>query len=136
LLINVLFRLRYQWFLVVLLLLVVAASSAFGAESQGAASAQSNYNTKCARCHGESGKGNGMQAKMLFFMMKMPNLADSAYMQTRSDDTLFQMIKAGGNKGMPAFGLELTEPQIKDLVVYIRSLSKAPGSPKSAGSAR
>lgn len=76
-----------------------------------------------------------MQAKMLFFMMKMPNLADSAYMQTRSDDVLFQSIKAGGKAGMPAFGLKLTDPEIKGLVAYIRSFTKAPGLPKPSGAA-
>jgi mono/diheme cytochrome c family protein len=118
------------------MLVIVGTSSAFGAESQGRASAQSNYDANCSRCHGESGKGNGMQAKMLFFMMKMPNLADSAYMQMRSDDVLFQVIKAGGKAGMPAFGLKLTDPEIKDLVAYIRGFSKAPGPQKPATATR
>ncbi|MBI2884414.1 MAG: cytochrome c [Candidatus Methylomirabilis oxyfera] len=118
------------------MLVIVGTSPAFGAESQGAASAQSNYNTKCARCHGESGKGNGMQARMLFFMMKMPDLADSAYMQTRSDDALFQIIKAGGKAGMPAFGLKLTDPEMRELVAYIRGFSKTSGSPKPASAVR
>lgn len=131
----ILSRLRCQWLLAVSMLVIVATSPAFGAESQGAASAQSNYGTKCARCHGESGKGNGMQARMLFFMMKMPNMADSAYMQTRSDDVLFQVIKVG-KAGMPAFGLQLTDPEIKDLVAYIRSFTKAPGPQKPASAAR
>ncbi|MBZ0158752.1 cytochrome c [Candidatus Methylomirabilis sp.] len=118
------------------MLIIVGTSPAFGAESQGAVSAQSNYETKCARCHGEGGKGNGMQAKMLFFMMKMPNLADSTYMQTRSDDVLFQIIKGGGKAGMPAYGLKLADPEIKDLVAYIRSFTKAPGLAKPTGASR
>jgi mono/diheme cytochrome c family protein len=117
------------------MLLVLETSSAFGAESQGPASAQSNYETKCVRCHGVSGKGDGMQAKMLFFMMKTPNLADPAYMQARPDDALFQAIKAGGKAGMPAFGLKLTDPEIKGLVAYIRSFTKALGLPKPSGAA-
>ncbi|WP_337291349.1 cytochrome c [Candidatus Methylomirabilis sp.] len=132
----ILFRLRCQWLLAVLMLVIVGTSPAFGAESLGAPSVQSNYETNCVRCHGESGKGNGMQAKMLFFMMKMPNLADSAYMQTRSDDALFQTIKAGGKSGMPSFGLKLTDPEIKGLVAYIRGFTKASGSAKPAGAVR
>jgi mono/diheme cytochrome c family protein len=121
--------------LVISLLFVVETSPAFGAGSEGAAaSARSTYDAKCASCHGASGKGDGWQSKL--FWMKTPNLTESAYMQTRSDDALFQMIKAGGNKGMPAFGLELTEPQIKDLVIYIRTFTKTPGPPKPAGAAR
>lgn len=77
-----------------------------------------------------------MQARMLFFMMKVPNLADPAYMQMRSDDVLFQVIKVGGKAGMPAYGLKLTDPEITDLVAYIRSFSKAPGPQKPASAAR
>ncbi len=131
---NVLFRLRYQWCMAVLPLLVVGAVPAFGAGNEKApASARSTYEERCVSCHGASGRGDGWQAKIAFFMMTMPNLTDSVYMQTRSDSALFQTIKAGGNKGMPAFGLELTEPQIKDLVTYVRSFTKTAGSPKPAG---
>ncbi len=132
----ILSRLRCQWLVAVSMLIIVGTSPAFGAEGQGRASAQSNYEANCVRCHGENGKGNGMQAKMLFFMMKVPNLADPAYMQTRSDDVLFQVIKVGGKAGMPAYGLKLTDPEIKDLVAYIRSFSKAPGPQKPASAAR
>lgn len=116
-------QLRYCWLFVVLMLLIVEAVPAFGAESQGAVSAQSKYNAGCTRCHGASGKGNGLQAMALFFMFKMPNMADPTYMQTRSDDVLFRAIKQG-KASMPSFGLTLTDPEIKDLVVYIRSFTK------------
>lgn len=119
-------RLYSPWLLVVLMLLVVEAAPAFGAETKGSASGQSNYNARCTRCHGGSGKGNGMQALALFFMFKMPDLTDSAYMQARSDEVLFRSIKQGSKGGMPAFGLKLSESEIKDLVVYIRSFTKTP----------
>ena len=133
---DVLTRLRYQWFLVVLLLLVVGASPASGAGSEGMARARSTYDAKCVSCHGASGKGDGWQAKLAWLFMKMTNLSDPAYMQTRSDDSLAQIIKAGGKSGMPAYGLELTEPKIKDLVVYIRSFTKTTGPTKPVGAAR
>lgn len=125
-------RLYCQWLLLVMVLLIVGAAPVFGAETKGAASGQSNFETKCARCHGASGKGNGFQSIALFFMFKTPDLTDSAYMQTRSDEVLFRGIKQG-NKAMPAFGLKLSDPEIKDLVVYIRSLTKAPGPVKQVG---
>ena len=133
---DVLFRLRYQWLLAVLLLLGVGTSPAFGAANEKTpASAQSIYEEKCALCHGVSGKGDGWQAKMVFWM-KMPNLTDPAYMQTRSNDALFQTIKAGGKTGMPAYGLKLTEPQMKELVTFVRGFTKASGPAKPASAAR
>lgn len=130
----VLSRLRCQWFLVVLALLVLEASPAFGAESQGMASGRSNYDAKCASCHGASGKGDGWRARLSW--LTLPNFSDSASMQARTDDYLFRLTKQGGKSGMPSYGLELTDPEIKDLVVYIRSFTKAPESPKPLGTAR
>lgn len=130
----VLSRLRYRWLLVVLMLLVVEATPASGAEGQGMASGRSNYDAKCAGCHGASGKGDGWRAKL--FWLKLTDLSDSAYMQTRSDDYLLRIIKQGGKPGKHSFGLELTEREIKDLVAHIRSFTKAPESPKPLGTAR
>jgi mono/diheme cytochrome c family protein len=127
-------RLCCQWLLLIMLL-IVGAAPVFGAETKGAASGQSNFEAKCARCHGATGKGNGFQALALFFMFRMPDLTDPAYMQARSDDTLFRSIKRGARGGMPAYGLKLSESEIKDLVVYVRSFTKAPGSLKQAGAA-
>ncbi|MDE2181331.1 MAG: cytochrome c [candidate division NC10 bacterium] len=118
------------------MLLVMGAAPALGAGNEGAAaSARSTYEAKCALCHGASGKGDGWQSKIAFWM-KTPNLTDSAYMQTRSDDALFQMIKAGGQTGMPSFRLEFNDAQIKELVTYVRGFAKAPGPPKPTGAAR
>jgi len=116
------------------MLLVLEASPAFGAESQGMASGRSNYDAKCASCHGASGKGDGWRARLSW--LTLPNFSDSASMQTRADDDLFRITKQGGKSGMPSFGLELTDPEIKDLVVYIRSFAKAPEPPKPVGAAR
>ncbi len=118
-------RLRCQWLCVMVMLFVVGASSTFAAEPKNTVSGQSRYDAGCARCHGASGKGNGPQALALFFMFKVPNMADPAYMQTRSDDVLFRTIKQG-KASMPSFGLKLTDSEIKDLVVYIRSFTKTP----------
>ncbi|MBZ0169872.1 cytochrome C [Candidatus Methylomirabilis lanthanidiphila] len=132
---NVLFRLRYWRCMAVLPLLIVGAAPAFGAGDEKApASAQSTYAERCALCHGVGGKGDGWQAKMVFWM-KMPNFTDSAYMQTRSDEALLQILKAGGKTGMPAYGLKLTEPQMKELTVLVRGFSNAPAPQKPASTA-
>jgi mono/diheme cytochrome c family protein len=134
LLTDLLSRLRYQWFLVALMVLVVEASPAFGAEGQGMSSTRASYGLRCASCHGGSGKGDGWRAKLSW--LKMPNFSDSAYMQKRSDDDFLIAIKQGRKSIMPAFGLEMTDRELKDLVAHIRSFDKAPEQPKPVGTAR
>ena len=111
---------------------------AAGVAGGGRESGQSNYQSQCAACHGSSGKGDGWRAWL--FRLKMRDFTDSAYMQTLSDEYLFQIIKQGGaslgKPGMPSWGQELTDREIQVLVVYIRSLAMPPGQPQLSGPAR
>lgn len=88
------------------------------------------YARACAACHGERGAGDGFNAPHL--PVRPTAHADSAYMSTRPDDTLFDGVYAGGfilNKShrMPAFGLTLTREQIRGLVRYLRELCRCQG---------
>jgi len=63
-------------------------------------------------------------------MLAVPprNLAEQAYMGTRSDQQLFDVISKGGaatglSAAMTAFGSQLSEQQIWDTVAYIRTLA-------------
>ena len=63
-------------------------------------------------------------------MLAVPprNLADQAYMGTRSDQQLFDVISKGGaatglSAAMTAFGSQLSEQQIWDTVAYVRTLA-------------
>ena len=100
---------------------VFAAGTAGGGRGTG----QSNYQSQCAACHGSSGKGDGWRAWL--FRLEMRDFTDSAYMQTLPDEYLFQIIKQGGaslgKPGMPSWGQELTDQEIKSLVAYVRSLA-------------
>ena len=58
------------------------------------AEAQSNYTTFCAKCHGDTGKGNGSGAATL--ATKPRDFTDCARMAKESDDMLFKVIKEGG----------------------------------------
>ena len=88
----------------------------------GLASAQGNapatYKGKCAACHGPDGKGDTAVGKAL----GIQDFA-SADTQSKSDADLAQIIAAGKDK-MPAYGSSLKEPEIKDLVEYIRAFGK------------
>lgn len=74
------------------------------------------YNTKCAVCHGATGKGDTPAGKS----MGVPSFAD-ATVAAKSDAELRATIEKGKNK-MPAYGKSLKPEEIQRLVAYIRSL--------------
>jgi len=83
------------------------------------------YERSCVGCHGPTGQGGRMAA-----MLTVPprNLAEQAYMGTRSDRQLFDVISKGGaaaglSDAMTAFGSQLSEQQIWDIVAYVRTLA-------------
>jgi mono/diheme cytochrome c family protein len=88
------------------------------------AAAKSNYQTFCAKCHGDTGKGNGSGAATL--ATKPRDFTDCARMAKESDDTLFNVIKNGGKANgfsgdMQAWSNAFEDSEIKDLVAYIRT---------------
>jgi cytochrome c6 len=77
------------------------------------ASAGTTFKAKCAMCHGADGKGKES--------MKTPDFT-SADVQKKSDPDLSTIITTGKGK-MPAYKT-MTPDQVKDMVVFIRSLKK------------
>jgi cytochrome c6 len=90
----------------------------WGAPLRADTPGESLYKAKCVSCHGADGKGETPVGKMY----KLRDLG-SADVQKQSDDELASIISKGKNK-MPGYGRSLKEDQIKDLVTYIRSLTK------------
>jgi len=87
------------------------------------------YLENCASCHGSEGRGDGPGIGAL--PVKPANHTDPAVMSARTDEYLFNVIAEGGagvgrSPFMPAWGGQLTEPQISSLVAYIRTLSARP----------
>lgn len=83
-----------------------------------AQSGADTYKSKCAMCHGADGLGNtpaGKSTKVHPF-----NSPDVVKM---SDADLIA-ITTNGKEKMPGFKGKLTDPQIKDVVAYIRTLQK------------
>ena len=83
------------------------------------------YKWYCSQCHGVKGKGDGINAK--FLTVPPRNHTKAGYLETRTDEQLFQAIKFGGlSVGrapcMPAWGHTLEEDTIHSLVRYIREL--------------
>ena len=83
------------------------------------------YQWYCAQCHGVKGKGNGINSTFLTVPPRDHTKAD--YLETRTDEQLFNAIKLGGfavgrAPCMPAWGHTLNEETITSLVRYIREL--------------
>ena len=88
------------------------------------------YQRWCAACHGESGGGDGPNARYLPVRPAIHNSA--AQMSARSDDALFDAIAGGGaiigkSPRMPAFGATLASAEVRSLVRYIRTLCACEG---------
>ncbi len=84
------------------------------------------YLIYCLGCHGESGRGDGPGAGSL--AIKPANHTDGARMNQLSDKHLLDIITKGGSavgksSFMPAWGSQLKEKQVRDLISYIRSLA-------------
>jgi len=83
------------------------------------------YQWYCAQCHGMKGEGDGINAKSLTVPPR--NHTKAEYLETRTDEQLFEAVKFGGlSVGrapcMPAWGHTLDEDAIHSLVQYIREL--------------
>ena len=93
------------------------------------------FEAHCAICHGPMGKGDGPGARVI--RQKMLDFSDAAAMREVSDRFLFDIIKKGGSQfgrsnAMPAWGMKLTDEEIRAVVAHIRSLaSQTP--PASSG---
>lgn len=79
------------------------------------------YDRRCAECHGDTGKGDGMAGEG---MTPAPaNLIDGAWEHGSSDGEIFTVIRDGSGDGMKSFKSKLTEQQMWEVVTYVRSLS-------------
>ena len=110
------------------ILLIALATSAWSQSDPVAG--KEIYERLCVSCHGSTGRGGRMAG-----MLPVPprNLADAAYMQGRSEDQLFTVIKEGSaasglSDAMPGFGNQLDDQGIRDTLAYVQTLAAAPPS--------
>jgi len=99
---------------VMLAAMLAASTTAALAQESGA----DTYKAKCAMCHG----ADGLAANAMGKMYKIPPF-NSPDVVKMSDADLIAATKNGKGK-MPAYAGKLTDPQIKDVVAYIRTLQK------------
>ncbi len=113
----------------ILLLLMISLGMAVpsvGRAGDGA-KGQGTYAAKCQVCHGEKGDGNGPAGKSL--TPHPANFTDAKFMALKTDDHLTKVIKDGGaavgkSPIMSAFGGQLTDGEVADLVAYIRTFAQ------------
>jgi cbb3-type cytochrome c oxidase subunit III len=92
--------------------------------------------TFCTACHGPQGKGDGFNADTLRVRhnIRPRNLTETAYFAKKTDQELYSTIALGGGHTgksafMPGWTYRLEPAQIKDLVSYVRAISKTPPQP-------
>jgi mono/diheme cytochrome c family protein len=93
------------------------------------------FEAHCTVCHGPLGKGDGPGARVVG--QKILDFTDATAMRAVSDRFLFDIIKKGSSQfgrsnAMPAWGMKLTDEEIRAVVAYIRSLA-SPRPPESSG---
>ncbi len=86
------------------------------------------FDANCALCHGSRGDGKGLGGRDLNPPPR--NFTNAKDMQERSDWRLFRVITDGGEKNglssqMASYKNVLTEQNIKDIILHIRTFAKS-----------
>ena len=79
------------------------------------------YEVECILCHGEAGKGDGVEVASL--SIQPPNFTYERILAPRSDHELFEIVSNGSSSAMPAYSAMLDSDQIKSVVSFVRTLS-------------
>ena len=88
-------------------------------------SAKENFAKHCVECHGEDGKSQTRLGRRA----GAKDLTDKAGQAKLTDEEIFKTIKFGrtdskGREKMDAFGRELSDPEIAELVAFVRTFVK------------
>ena len=78
------------------------------------------FKEKCARCHGEDGRGQTVIGQMV----EAPDFTDENWWNAEKHERRFARSITEGKGEMPAFGKKLTRPEIKALAAYVKTFRK------------
>ncbi len=90
----------------------------------------------CTICHGPYGEGDGFMADSMWARSKVRprNLTDSLYFVNKTDKEMFVTVSLGGgytghSRFMPGWSVTFKPQEIRDLVSYVRSISRTKAQP-------
>jgi cytochrome c5 len=106
------------------------AAAAADAQAKGLAQAKKLYGIDCALCHGATGDGKTDVAKDM--SLTLADWTDPKSLAGKTDQELTDIIRKGKDKMPPEDKSRATDEEVKNLIVYIRSMSKAPGATPAA----
>jgi cytochrome c oxidase cbb3-type subunit III len=102
----------------------IPAASPVPYSSKSVAAGKATFQRLCAECHDEDGKA------LAQMMGPAADLTDpSRWKYGTSDQHVFRSIRDGAGSAMPVFGKQLSEPQMWELVHFIRSIGPASAKP-------
>lgn len=91
----------------------------------GAPAGERLYYRYCLPCHGRDGRGSW---RATLFLIRPSDLSDPTRLRADSDAYLHELIKNGGSPlgkpGMPAFGYNLDDRQIGEVIGFVRALRR------------
>jgi cytochrome c553 len=103
---------------IIALAAATAALAAFGAD------AAANWKEHCAKCHGDTGKGDTKMGKKL----SIADLTDPTVQAKFTDDDALKAMKEGIKDKSDKLSMKpienVSEAETKDLVGYVRALKK------------
>jgi mono/diheme cytochrome c family protein len=83
------------------------------------------FASKCQRCHGTEGKGDGPDADAKYAATQ--DLTSAARAARNTDGQVFYKVWNGrSNPKMPVFSEEMTKEQVWAVVAYVQTLRKKP----------
>ena len=116
-------------------LVVFAGTASLRAQSvdRSALSGRQLYDAACAACHGRDGRGQPTAVRG--FEVDLPDFTDCGLTTPEADLDWLSVVHQGGparafDRMMPAFGDELTEPQILLVIDHVRTFCPERGWPR------
>ena len=90
------------------------------AENKESAQTAEMFKDRCARCHGEDGRGQTVIGQMV----GAPNFTDETWWNEEKGERRFVRTITEGKGEMPAFGKKLTRSEIRALAAYVKTFRK------------